>query len=132
MKPSTGNTLKMPCASELPDQKELGGPLKRKSLNLSTCLAFVPEVHHLFAEPNNMKTRITQLQTGEIPYEAVFGQLMGTARCKRVAAPERTRRPAETEEPEFINMPDIRTGSFGSNSSFDLRIRNRFSFNENQ
>jgi hypothetical protein len=75
---------------------------------------------------------MTQLQTGKIPYEAVYGQFMGTARCKRVAAPERTRWPAETEEPEFIKMPDIPTGSFGPSSSFDLGVRNSFSFNENQ
>lgn len=83
-------------------------------------------------KPNNMKNRSTQLQTGKIPYETVYGQYIKNALRKRVAGSERTGDPTETEEPEFINMPDIRTGSFGSNSSFDLRIRNRFSFNENQ
>jgi hypothetical protein len=33
----------MPDASELPNQKELGGLLKRKSLNFTSRLAFVPE-----------------------------------------------------------------------------------------
>ena len=79
-----------------------------------------------------MKTRMTQLRTGKIPYETVYGQYMENARCKRVAVPERTRWPAETEEPEFLNMPGIRTGSFGPSSSFDLGVRNRISFNENQ
>ena len=132
MKLSTDNSWKMPDASELPDQKELGGPLKGKSLNLTSRLAFVPEAHRLFAEPNKMKTRMTQLQTGRIPYEAVYGQFMGTARCKRVTGPERTWWPANTEDSEFLKPPGIRAGSFSPNSSFELGLRNRFSFNENQ
>ena len=90
------------------------------------------ELIYLFAEPNNMKTRITQLPTGKVPYETVYGQYMKNARRKRVAVPERTRRPAETDEPEFIKMPNIPTGSFGSPPSFNLGARNRFSVNENQ
>ena len=79
-----------------------------------------------------MKTRMTQQQTGKMPYETVYGQYMENALRKRIAAPERTRWPAETEEPVFINMPNVPTGRFGPSSSFDLGVRNRFSFNENQ
>jgi len=42
----------MPDASELPYRKELGGPLERKNLNLSSRLAFAPEalaLHPLLA-----------------------------------------------------------------------------------
>ena len=79
-----------------------------------------------------MKTRMTQLRTGKISYETVYGQYMKNARRKRVAEPERTRWPAETEEPEFHKPPGIRAGSFGLSSSFDSGVRNRISFNENQ
>ena len=79
-----------------------------------------------------MKTRMTQLRTGKIPYETVYGQYMENARSKRVAVPERTRWPAETEEPEFLNMLGIRTVTYCPNSSFYPGVRNRISFNENQ
>ena len=79
-----------------------------------------------------MTTRITQLRTGKVPYETVYGQYMKNARRKRVAAPERTRRLTETDEPEFIKMPDIPTGSFGSPPSFSSGGRNRFSVNGNR
>ena len=58
-----------------------------------------------------MKTRMTQLRTGKIPYETVYGQFMENARRKRVTGPERTRWPAEREEPEFNKPPGIRAGS---------------------
>ena len=79
-----------------------------------------------------MKTRTTQLRTGKVPYETVYGQYMKNARRKRVAVPERTRWSAGTEEPEFIKPPGIRAGSFGSPPSFSLGVCNRFSFNGNQ
>jgi len=79
-----------------------------------------------------MKTRTTQLRTGKVPYETVYGQYMKNARCKRVAIPERTRWPAEADGPEIIKMPNILTGSFGSPPSFNSGARNRFSYNGNQ
>ena len=79
-----------------------------------------------------MKNRSTQLQTGKIPYATVYGQYIKNALRKRVAGSERTGDPTETEESEFLKPPDIRIQSFGPPPSFDLRVRNRFSFNENQ
>ena len=79
-----------------------------------------------------MKTRMTQLRKEKIPYETVYGQYMKNTRRKRVAESERTERPTETEEPDFLNMPNFRTGSFGPSHSFCLGVRNRFSSTENQ
>ena len=79
-----------------------------------------------------MKTRMTQLRTEKIPYETVYGNYMKNARRKRVAESERTERPTDAEEPDFLNMPNIRTGSFGRDSSFYSGGLNRISFNEHQ
>ena len=79
-----------------------------------------------------MKTRITLLPTGQVPYESVYGQYIRNARFKRVAAREKNRWLADVEEPAFIKSTDASTGSFDIRSSLNLGLRNRFQLNGNK